>query len=128
MSTTCALRSRRPSSNTANSPMGPAPMMTASVLIGSRVGALLMRILLPLLRRRVHHEPVELVRHFNLTGKPRGRFHVEGKVEHVLLHRRGRPGLLLPRLVHMHAAGRARARAAAFGDDAGDAVPHRAFP
>src|ERR1700712_1405899 len=33
---TCALISRRPSSNTWNRPTGPAPMMTASAIIGSR--------------------------------------------------------------------------------------------
>src|SRR5215475_2883435 len=37
MSITCALMSRRPSSNTANSPTGPAPMMTASASIGAPV-------------------------------------------------------------------------------------------
>src|ERR1700722_19277084 len=35
MSTRCAFISSSPSSNTANSPMGPAPMMRTSVLIGS---------------------------------------------------------------------------------------------
>src|SRR5262249_61371158 len=35
MSTRCAFMSSRPSSNTANRPIGPAPMMRASVLIGS---------------------------------------------------------------------------------------------
>src|SRR3954452_14661068 len=35
MSTRCAFMSSRPSSNTANSPQGPAPMMSTSVLIGS---------------------------------------------------------------------------------------------
>src|SRR5262249_54653759 len=34
MSTTCALMSTRPSSNTANRPTGPAPMIKASVSIG----------------------------------------------------------------------------------------------
>src|SRR5215813_4022295 len=37
MSITCAFMSSRPSSNTANSPHGPAPMISASVLIGSHV-------------------------------------------------------------------------------------------
>src|SRR5215475_1591503 len=35
MSTRCVFMSSRPSSNTANRPTGPAPMMRASVLIGS---------------------------------------------------------------------------------------------
>ena len=35
MSTRCAFMSSRPSSNTANKPIGPAPIMTTSVLIGS---------------------------------------------------------------------------------------------
>src|SRR5215468_976070 len=35
MSITCAFMSSRPSSNTANSPHGPAPMISTSVLIGS---------------------------------------------------------------------------------------------
>src|SRR5262249_59283640 len=35
MSITCAFMSSRPSSNTANSPHGPAPMINTSVLIGS---------------------------------------------------------------------------------------------
>src|SRR5271163_2455799 len=35
MSTRWALMSSRPSSNTANSPHGPAPMMSTSVLMGS---------------------------------------------------------------------------------------------
>src|SRR4051812_2001169 len=35
MSTRCAFMSRRPSSNTANSPHGPAPIISTSVLIAS---------------------------------------------------------------------------------------------
>src|SRR4051812_47977310 len=35
MSTRCAFMSRRPSSNTANSPHGPAPIISTSVLITS---------------------------------------------------------------------------------------------
>src|SRR5262245_58315408 len=37
MSVTCAFMSSRPSSNTANSPHGPAPMISTSVLIGSLI-------------------------------------------------------------------------------------------
>src|SRR3989304_9847367 len=37
MSTRCALMSSRPSSNTANRPMGPAPMIRTSVLIVSLI-------------------------------------------------------------------------------------------
>ena len=37
MSITCAFMSSRPSSNTANSPHGPAPMISTSVLIGSLI-------------------------------------------------------------------------------------------
>src|SRR5947207_547727 len=37
MSTRCDFMSSRPSSNTAKSPQGPAPMMSTSVLIGSLI-------------------------------------------------------------------------------------------
>src|SRR5215510_3424060 len=40
MSMTCALMSSRPSSNTANRPTGPAPMMMASVSMGVPAGPL----------------------------------------------------------------------------------------
>src|SRR5438477_840886 len=119
MSTRCALMSSRPSSNTANSPIGPAPMMSASVLMASLMPASA----LPLRRR--HDKAVERVGHLDLAGQPRVRPHVEGKIQHVLFHRRGLAGLLPPRLVDIDVAGRARAGAAAFGLDAGHAVLDR---
>ena len=48
--------------------------------------------------------------------------HVEGEVEHVLLHLRGLARLVAPILVDVDVARRAGARAAAFGLDAGNVV------
>ena len=48
--------------------------------------------------------------------------HIEGKVEHVLFHLRGRTDLLAPGLLDVDVAGRAGAGPAAFGLDAVDQV------
>src|SRR5437667_12639256 len=60
---------------------------------------------------------LELLAHLDLAGESRVRLNVEGEIEHVLLHRRGLAGLLLPSLVDVDVTGRARAGAAAFGLD-----------
>src|ERR1700688_1292222 len=142
MLTRCAFMSSRPSSNTANRAIGPAPMMSTSVLIGSAMLTLpdaqherIRRAAasrldpgepaptagrnrrpcsrLPL--RRPHHQAVEVLAHLDLAREARVRLHVEGEIEHVLLHRRGLAGLLLPALVDVDVTGRARACTAAFG-------------
>src|ERR1051326_4484614 len=79
----------------------------------------------PLIRRRAHHEPVERRLDLDLARQARGRLGVEGEIEHVLFFRRALGQALEPRLVHIHVAGRAGARAAAFGDDPGDPVADR---
>src|SRR4051794_37138320 len=107
------LRSSRPSSNTANKPTGPVPMMTTSVVavtipsIGSA---------LPL--GDADHQAVERVGDLDLARQPRVRSDVKGEVEHVLLHRLGFADGLCPRLVDVDVAGGAGAGSAAFRLDA----------
>src|SRR5436190_21235687 len=106
MSIRCAFISSRPSSNTANSPHGPAPMITISVLIGSLMTR---RLLSRLPFGRTDHEAVEFGRHFDLAGQPRIRAHVEAEIEHVFFHRRRPAGLLQPSLIDINVACRAGA-------------------
>src|SRR5262249_60550279 len=99
MSTTWALMSTRPSSNTANRPAGPPPMIRASVSMGVRVSVpsavigTLAR-LLKLLFGDTDDKAVQLLRHLDLAGQPALRAHLEGEVQHVLLHLAGRPRAL----------------------------------
>src|SRR5512143_1073933 len=79
----------------------------------------------PLVRRRVHDQPVERFGHPDLTGEARGRLHLEGGVKLLFFLGRGRADNRKPFLVHMHQAGRAGAGAPAFGDDAGNVVAQR---
>src|SRR5579872_5437396 len=114
MSMRWALMSRRPSSNTANMPIGPAPTMTTSVLMVSVMAASLLN------GRRRDGEAVERGRHLDLAGEARGGPDLEGEVEHVLLHLRGLAHDLAPFVGDIDVAGRAGAGAAAFGLDAGN--------
>src|SRR3990172_703754 len=120
MSTTCALMSTRPSSNTANSPTGPAPTMTASVLIASwDMGGS------ELFVGNADHEAIEPLGHLDLTGEPARRPDVESEIEHVLLHLLRAPRRFAPRIIHIDVAGRASASTATFGGDPRDRVLHR---
>src|SRR3990172_7117048 len=104
MSTTCALMSTRPSSNTANSPTSPAPTITASVLITSwDMGGS------ELLLGNADHEAIERLGHLDLTGEPARRPDVEGEIEHVLLHLLRRTRRFAPRVIHIDVAGGAGA-------------------
>src|SRR5687767_11629088 len=103
MSTTCALMSTRPSSNTANSPIGPPPTIRASVsmVVGVAAPSAVIKPSLGLIRSKLllgntDDEPVQLRRHLDLAGEAAFGPHLEGEVEHVLLHRLGGPGLLHP--------------------------------
>src|SRR4051812_6656807 len=124
MSIRCAFMSSRPSSNTANNPHGPAPMITTSVLIGS---LMMKRLLSRLPFGRPDDETVEFGRHLDLAGQPRVRPHIETEIEHVFFHRRRPAGLLQPGLVDINVARRAGAGAAAFRLDTGNAVLDRVF-
>src|SRR5208337_1660416 len=112
--------SRRPSSNTENRPIGPAPTIATSVERTSLID-------LPLLSRRRHDEAVELLADLDLAGEPRIRPHLEGEVEHVLFHLRGLADLLRPLRRDIDVAGGAGAGAAAFGFDARNGVAQRGF-
>src|SRR5579863_7065643 len=118
MSIRWALMSSRPSSNTANRPTGPAPMIIASVrMISLMVSALS--------DRRRHDEAVENRGNLDLARKTRIGADVGGEVEHVLLHLRGLADDLAPLRRHIDVAGRAGASAAALGLDAGNTVAQR---
>src|SRR6516165_6548745 len=111
MSTRWHLMSRRPSSKTANRPTGPAPTMTTSVEI-----TLFMNIeILSLLARRGHDEAVQILGHLDLAREPGVRAHLEGEIEHVLLHLRGLADDFSPLRRHIDVASGAGARAATFG-------------
>src|SRR5262249_28960977 len=97
MSTRCALMSSRPSSNTAKRPQGPAPMISASVLMVS-----VMRVASRLALGRAHDEPVQVGSDLDLAGQTRIGPHVIAEVEHVLLHGRRHPHRPPPRFVHMN--------------------------
>src|SRR5919106_5173922 len=114
--------STRPSSNTANRPTGPAPTMTASVLItcSAMTGS-------KLLLGDTHHQAVQRLCHLDLAREPARRPHIEGKVEHVLLHLRRTAGGFTPRVIDIDVASGASAGAAAFGGNARDVVLHRGF-
>src|SRR5262245_29176265 len=101
MSMTCAFTSTNPSSNTANRPTGPAPMITASVSITplleaspARASTFIAFLVLAfaqvqpsarleLLCRDADHEPVHLGRNFYLTAEPARVADIEGEIEHV---------------------------------------------
>src|SRR4029450_8556370 len=123
MSTKWLLTSTRPSSNTENSPTGPAPTMTTSVVIT-----------VPdmnrseLLTGNAHDEAVKRIGDLNLAGQPARRPHIEGEVEHVLLHGFGRTCRLAPRLVDIDVAGRAGAGATPFRGAGGAATLLRHLP
>src|SRR5512145_542174 len=107
MSTTCALMSTRPSSNTAKSPIGPPPIIRASVSMGagpavpsaaikrSLVVLAICRSGSELLLGKTDDEAVQLGRHLDLAGQPARWTHVEGEIEHVLFHLAGLARLLL---------------------------------
>src|SRR5215212_7740567 len=95
------------------------PMPSSIIREAARPG------LLPLARRRLHHEAVEFGLDPDLAGQARGRAHVEGEVEHVLLHRLRLADGLLPGLIHVNMARRAGAGAAALGRDPWDVVAQR---
>src|SRR6185436_18261378 len=138
MSTTWALMSTRPSSNTANSPAGPPPTISASVSMGAGLAvpsAAIERSLCfqvgsegsvqkgsELLLGDADDEAVQLRGDANLARQPAGGAHVIGEIEHVLLHLTGRACLLLPGVIDKDVAGGAGAGAAAFGLDALDEV------
>src|SRR4029453_12012140 len=122
MSTKILLASTRPGSNTANSPTGPAPTMTTSVVM-----TLSDMNRSELLIGNAHDETVERIGDLDLTGEPARRPHIEGEVEHVFLHLFRRACLLAPSLVDIDVASRAGAGAPTFGGDAGDAILHRRF-
>src|SRR3990170_2088993 len=112
--------STRPSSNTANSPTGPAPTITASVLITSwDIGGS------ELLLGNADHEAIEPLGHLDLTGEPARRPDVESEIEHVLLHLLRASRRLAPRVIHIDVAGRASAGPATFSGDARDRILHR---
>src|SRR6185503_11972362 len=133
MSTTWALMSTRPSSNTANSPAGPPPTISASVSMGAGLAvpsAAIERSLCfqvgsegsvqkgsELLLGDADDEAVQLRGDANLARQPAGGAHVIGEIEHVLLHLTGRACLLLPGVIDKDVAGGAGAGAAAFGVD-----------
>src|SRR5690349_8763669 len=127
MSITCALMSTSPSSNTANSPTGPPPMMTTSVSVApGPVPCTSMFIELSYRRLRAsellggnaHDEPVELRLELDLAGEAALIADVKGEIEHVLLHLRRRAGLVAPGIVDVDVAGGAGAGPAALGLDA----------
>src|ERR1700693_1536279 len=94
--------SRRPIAKTAKSPTGPAPTIATSVEISSLI-------ISSLLAGRRHNEAVQRLADLDLAGKPRARPHLEGEVEHVLLHLRGPADRLRPFGRHIDMAGRAGA-------------------
>src|SRR5262245_3726000 len=122
MSTRCAFMSSRPSSNTANRPHGPAPMISTSVLMGAEPVVSNITLSSSLITRRTHDQTVQFFRHLDLARQPRIRPHVESRVELVGLFVRRRADLLDPGVVHIDMASRARARAAAFCHDRGHPV------
>src|ERR1700677_1983023 len=119
MSMRCALMSSRPSSNTANRPMGPAPMIATSVDSTRSFRFLLFS---SLFRGRGHGEAIQGLGDLDLTGEPRVGAHFEGKVEHILLHLGGFARRFRPLRGDVDMASRASASASAFGFDAGDGV------
>src|SRR5579872_4373510 len=122
MSMRCALMSSRPSSNTAKRPMGPAPMMTTSV---DNTSLMQIPLFLSLLRGRRHGEAVQFIADLDLAGEPGIGPHLEGEIEHVLLHLGGLARLFRPFLGDVDMTGRAGASAPAFGLDARNRVAER---
>src|SRR5579863_2604046 len=118
MSIKWALMSSRPSSNTANRPIGPAPTMTTSVLMVSLMGS-------ALLARSGHLEAVQRGSHLDLARQARGRAHFKGEIEHVLFHLRRFADDFAPFVRHIDMTRGAGAGAAAFGVNAGNAVAQR---
>src|ERR1700739_835397 len=112
------LMSRSPSSKTDKSPTGPAPTIATSVGITSLI-------ISSLLAGRRDDEAVQRLADLDLAGKPRVRPHPGGEVWHAPLHVRGLAHRLRPFLRHIDMAGRAGARAAAFGLDPGNRIAQR---
>src|SRR5262245_34884402 len=115
--------STRPNSNTANSPAGPPPTISASVSIGAgptvpsaAIECSLRSLMgLELLLGDADYKAVQLWRDTDLTGQPAGGAHVVGEVEHVLLHLAGSARLLLPGVVDIDMTRRTGAGASALG-------------
>src|SRR5208283_3602952 len=112
--------SSSPSSNTEKSPTGPAPTIATSVEITSFI-------VLSLSGRRRHDEAVQFLAHLDLAGEPRIGTHLEGEVEHVLLHLGGLADFFGPVFCNIDVAGRAGARPPALGLDARNRVSERRF-
>ena len=74
-----------------------------------------------------HHETVERIGDLDLAAQPAFAPHVEGEVEHVLLHLFRVSGRLAPGLVDIDVTGGTGAGPAAFGRNAGDRVLDRSL-
>src|SRR5690349_5234148 len=121
MSMRCALISSRPSSNTANRPIGPAPIMATSVDNTSLI-QIPSVLILSLLRGCGDNQAVQLIADLDLTGEPGIGTHLEGEIEHVLLHLGGLAGLFRPFRCDIDMASCTSASAPAFGLDARDRI------
>ena len=69
-----------------------------------------------------HRDPIKIVAHLDLARQARIWFHLEGKIEHILLHWGGSADLFPPCLVDIDMTGRAGAGAAALRLDLGNAM------
>src|SRR5947209_14946915 len=127
MSTRWARISRRPSSNTAKRPIGPAPTINTSVSITSLIIIIPAETASALLGRRGDGEPVELGPNLDLAGEARARLHLISEVEHVFFHLRGLADNVHEVLADIDVAGRAGTGATAFGDDLRHRVADRRF-
>src|SRR5271166_6332167 len=110
--------SSNPSSKTEKSPTGPAPTIATSVEMTSLIAS-------ALLPGRRHDQSVQRLADLDLARKPRVRTHLEGEVEHVLLHLGGLADGLGPFLRDIDVARRAGARAATFGFDPRNGIAQR---
>src|SRR5271154_2853004 len=114
--------SRRPSSNTAKRPIGPAPMMATSV---DNTSFMQVPSFLSLFGGRGHDQAVQRFADLDLAGEPRAGTHLEGEVEHVLLHLRGFANDRRPFRGDIDVAGRAGAGPAALGLNAWNGIAQR---
>jgi hypothetical protein len=80
-----------------------------------------------LVDRHPDNKPVEFVRDRDLAGESRSRLNSLGKIEHRLLHSRGRTDCLRPGVINIDVASRTRTGPATIGIDAGNIVPDCAF-